>query len=203
METKSSAQEMAKKLWHIKRAVLYMIRKGISKNRIMVDLHLMLKRGNRLAGKAIGNLITFHHHHHHFAALSCRSDDALSFVSPREYEFSCSNSPADGFYSFYAHHHNYRRKYHHSAKAYKYDDVTTVAAMQRMLEMLNNKDVMVEAVAPSPLTALPGFGKSPMVRQLRITDSPFSSKEEEDNNGLVDKAAEEFIKKFYKDLRLQ
>ena len=40
-----------------------------------------------------------------------------------------------------------------------------------------------------------------MVRQLRITDSPFPLKDEGDSQ--VDKAAEEFIKKFYKDLKLQ
>lgn len=67
--------------------------------------------------------------------------------------------------------------------------------MQKMLEMLNN-----EVVEASPMV-LPGFGKSPMVRQLRITDSPFPLKDEGDSQ--VDKAAEEFIKKFYKDLKLQ
>lgn len=70
-----------------------------------------------------------------------------------------------------------------------------MAAVQKMLEMLNN-----EVVEASPMV-LPGFGKSPMVRQLRITDSPFPLKDEGDSQ--VDKAAEEFIKKFYKDLKLQ
>lgn len=63
--------------------------------------------------------------------------------------------------------------------------------------MLNN-EMVAEA---SPLVTLPGFGKSPMVRQLRITDSPFPLKEEGDSQ--VDKEAEEFIKRFYKDLKLQ
>ena len=61
--------------------------------------------------------------------------------------------------------------------------------------MLNNE--MVEA---SPL--LPGFGRSPMVRQLRVTDSPFPIKDT-DEDPQVDKAAEEFIRKFHKDLKLQ
>ncbi|EEF48191.1 uncharacterized protein LOC8268303 [Ricinus communis] len=190
MEVEASTPEVAKKLWHIVRAVFFMLRKGISKSRIMVDLHLMLKRGNKLAGKAIGNLV----YHHNHSSFSCRSNDALNFISPREYEFSCSNSPAT-FYPFSAH----KRKHHHHlhfTKSYKYNDVTTVAAVQKMLEMLNN-EVQVEA---SPMV-LPGFGKSPMVRQLRITDSPFPLKDEGDSQ--VDKAAEEFIKKFYKDLKLQ
>ncbi|KAJ8768638.1 hypothetical protein K2173_023542 [Erythroxylum novogranatense] len=194
MEMEASSQEVAKKLWHIVRAVVFIIRNGISKSRVLVDLHKLLKRGNKLVEKAIGNLITFHIHHS--SSFSCRSDDALSFVSPREYEFSCSNSPA--FYSIHTHHKRKRHPLHHRfPKSYKNNDVPTVAAVQKMLEMLN-KEVVVEA---SPLT-LPGFGKSPMVRQLRITDSPFPLKDEE-NNGQVDKAAEDFIQKFYKNLKLQ
>ncbi|XP_075492486.1 uncharacterized protein LOC142530537 [Primulina tabacum] len=49
---------------------------------------------------------------------------------------------------------------------------------------------------------LPGFGPSPPVRQLRITDSPYPVRDfEEDNH--VDEAADEFINKFYKDLKRQ
>ncbi|KAJ8750844.1 hypothetical protein K2173_016025 [Erythroxylum novogranatense] len=194
MEMEASRQEVAKKLWHLVRVVMFMIRKGVSKSKLKVDLNFLVKRGNKLAGKAIGNLIMLHNHHS--SSFSCRSNDAVSFVSPREYEFSCSNSPA--FYPLYTHH---KRKHHHLhqfSKSSKYEDVTTVAAVQKMLEMLN-KEVVVEA---SPLI-LPGFGKSPMVRQLRITDSPFPLKDEDQDNGKVDKAAEEFIKKFYKDLKLQ
>ncbi|CAK7337482.1 unnamed protein product [Dovyalis caffra] len=188
----ASTPEVGKKLWHIVRVILFMVRKGIAKSRIIADLHLMLKRGNKLAGKAIGNLL-FHNYHH--SSFSCRSNDALSFTSPREYEFSCSNTPANSFYPFSTH----KRKHHHFAKSYKYNDVTTVASVQKMLEMLNNHEVNA-TVEASPLT-LPGFGKSPMVRQLRITDSPFPLKDEGDSQ--VDKQAEEFIKKFYKDLKLQ
>lgn len=57
------------------------------------------------------------------------------------------------------------------------------------------------AVESSPM--LPGFGQTPLVRQLRITDSPFPLKSEEDDDNYVDKAAEEFIKRFYKELRRQ
>ncbi|EOY30674.1 hypothetical protein QUC31_020148 [Theobroma cacao] len=195
---------VAKKLWNIVRIVFFMLKTGISKSKIMVDLHFMLKKGKHNAGKAISNLVFHHKVHDHLSSLSCRSNDAhLSFISPREYEFSCSNSPA--FYPFYAHkrkhhhHYNYYNNRHHSGKSsnYHYDDVTTVAAVQKVLEMLNNEAAAVEA---SPMV-LPGFGRSPMVRQLRVTDSPFPLKDEGDSQ--VDKAAEEFIKKFYKDLKSQ
>ncbi|KAF5748547.1 hypothetical protein HS088_TW04G00503 [Tripterygium wilfordii] len=198
MEVEPSTQVVvAKKIWKIVRMMFFMVRKGISKSRIMVDLHLMLKQG-KLATKAITNLM-FHHSSSSSSSSSfnCRSNDPLSFVSPREYEFSCSNSPA--FYPFYA---TNKRRHHFFGKSqsqYKYDDVSTVSAVQKVLEMLNNSSEGVEAA--SPLT-LPGLGRSPMVRQLRITDSPFPLKDEGDSV-QVDKAAEEFIRKFYKDLKLQ
>lgn len=66
-------------------------------------------------------------------------------------------------------------------------------AVARTLEMLNS-------AAASP--ALPGFGKSPIVRQLRITDSPFPLRDADEDN-QVDEAAEEFIQRFYNDLRRQ
>ncbi|PPD67307.1 hypothetical protein GOBAR_DD35820 [Gossypium barbadense] len=39
--------------------------------------------------------------------------------------------------------------------------------------------------------------------QLRITDSPFPLRDVDEDNGYVDKAAEDFINRFYKDLRQQ
>lgn len=74
----------------------------------------------------------------------------------------------------------------------------TVNAVKAVLESMlkNNREVTVEA---SP--ALPGFGKSPMVRQLRVTDSPFPLRDTDTTDNQVDKAAEEFIKRFYMELR--
>uniref|UniRef100_A0A2N9GB46 Avr9/Cf-9 rapidly elicited protein 146 n=1 Tax=Fagus sylvatica TaxID=28930 RepID=A0A2N9GB46_FAGSY len=190
MEVEPSPPVVAKKLWNIIRVVFFMVRNGICKSKMMVDLHLMFKRG-KLAGKAIANNLIFHNNN--LSSLSCKSNDSLSFISPREYEFSCSNSP-----SKYNPFHFNKRKHHHNFfnKSYGYDDVTTVNAVQKVLEMLNN-----DIVEASPLVTLPGFGKSPMVRQLRVTDSPFPLKDEGDSQ--VDKQAEEFIKNFYKDLKLQ
>ena len=173
----------AKRIWSIVRVAFFMLRKGISKRKLMLDLNLMMKRG-KVARKAISNLM-FHHH--------------TSFSAPREYEFSCSNTPNYAF-----HINNKRRNHHHShfftcahAPATLDDDEATVNAVKAIvLEMLNNEAV-VEA---SP--ALPGFGRSPMVRQLRITDSPFPLRDI-DEDSHVDKAAEEFIQKFYKELRQQ
>ncbi|KAL5572580.1 hypothetical protein UlMin_022177 [Ulmus minor] len=187
MEIEPSPSMVAKKLWHIVRVVFMMMRKGLSKSKIMVEFHLLLKRG-KLAGKAMANNFFLQH----YSALTCRSNDAnLNFVSPKEYEFSCSNSPANPFHYF-----NKRKHHHYHKSSYQYDDVTTVSAVQKVLEMLNS-----EIVEASPLVSLPGFGKSPMVRQLRITDSPFPVKYEGDKE--VDVKADDFIKNFYKKLKLQ
>ena len=85
-------------------------------------------------------------------------------------------------------------------KSHQYEGAATVNAVHKMLEMMNNAD---KTEAASPLVTLPGFGKSPVGKQLRVTDSPFPLKDEFEGDSQVDKAAEEFIKRFYKDLKLQ
>lgn len=67
--------------------------------------------------------------------------------------------------------------------------------------MLNSHEAA--AAAASPMVVLPGFGRSPIGRQLRVTDSPFPLKDEGGGDGKVDKAADEFISRFYKDLKSQ
>ena len=131
------------------------------------------------------------------------SGNSLHFSAAREYEFSCSNTP-NNFFAAIA---SSNKRHRHipfftcaHAPPTLDDDVATVNAVKGVLEMLNNETV-VEA---SP-AALPGFGRSPMVRQLiRVTDSPFPLVEsQDDKDNQVDKAAEEFIKRFYKELRKQ
>ncbi|KAF5741657.1 hypothetical protein HS088_TW10G00661 [Tripterygium wilfordii] len=183
---------ISKKMWGIVRVVFFMLRKGISKSKLMVDLNMMLKRGKTASKTAITNLMMFSHGRH---------VSSPAFVGPREYEFSCSNTPA---YNILAHlskrrnHHNFFGCAH--APQTQEEDLVTSNAVKAVLEMLNGNDQM--AVEASP--ALPGFGRSPFVRKLRITDSPFPLKEvDEVDSGYVDKAAEEFIQKFYKELRNQ
>nr|XP_016505410.1 PREDICTED: uncharacterized protein LOC107823298 [Nicotiana tabacum] len=57
---------------------------------------------------------------------------------------------------------------------------------------------MIQSGTASP--ALPGFGRTPTVRQLRVTDSPFPLRDGE-GNSQVDEKADEFISRFYRDLR--
>ncbi|KAL8136893.1 hypothetical protein V2J09_002894 [Rumex salicifolius] len=90
-----------------------------------------------------------------------------------DYEFTCSNTPA-------------------AAKR-------AASAIKEVLDMVNGGGIALE----SPV--LPGFGRSPAAgRQLRITDSPFPVKEnEEEAVREVNIAADEFIKRFYRELRNQ
>ncbi|OIW03699.1 hypothetical protein TanjilG_29734 [Lupinus angustifolius] len=192
MEIEQSTHVGAKKLWKILRIMFMMLRKGIAKSKIMVDFNLLLKRGKLAAGKVIANTSILHHHY--FAAFTCRRSN-LSFISPRDYEFSCSNSPA---LSLHKHNRRHNRSLGWFSTPCQQNEVSTMDAVQKVFEMLNNENT-VEA---SPLVALPGFGKSPIGRQLRITDSPFPLKDEGDH-GQVDMEAEEFIKRFYKELNLQ
>ncbi|KAL3532520.1 hypothetical protein ACH5RR_006041 [Cinchona calisaya] len=193
----NSPQLIAKKLWNIVRVVFYLLKKGITKSKIMLDLDMLFKRGKLAGNKAINNLIHHLHDDHPMISnsLTCRSgstDIRMSIVHRREYEFSCSNSPAFPASYFSSKRKNY---HHHHYHHYKPTDINLV---QKVFDILNN----YEKVDASPRVVLPGFGQSPMVRQLRVTDSPFPVKDFEENP-QVDKDAEEFIKKFYKDLKQQ
>ncbi|KAL1356593.1 hypothetical protein HN51_008591 [Arachis hypogaea] len=195
MEIEARAAPMvAKKLLNILRIVMVMLRKGISKSKLISEFNLLLKRGKIAASNAISTTLTLHHH---YAAAftrhrsSFRNNKNLSFY-PREYQFSCTSSPAF----------NYHSRRHH--RCHHHEDVSTLC---KVLEMLkdNNNNSNCEMMMDSPLMPLPGFGKSP--KQLRITDSPFPLKDEEDfdddDGGKIDIKAEEFIKRFYKNLHSQ
>ncbi|CAN4096320.1 unnamed protein product [Withania somnifera] len=205
MKIESSAPQItAKKLWNIVRIVLYMLRKGMSKSKLILDIQIafqdMLKRG-KIASKMLSNLM-LHPPHYSSSSFTCKShnDVTMSFITRREYEFSCSNSPV--FPQYFAN--NKRRRNRTTYKSHE------IAVVQKVFEILNtttstNYDAAgTTAIAASPL-ALPGFGKSPNnVRKLRVTDSPFPLKDSDENyNSQVDKDAEEFINKFYKALKQQ
>ncbi|WVZ79814.1 hypothetical protein U9M48_027348 [Paspalum notatum var. saurae] len=239
---------MARRLWRVVRAVLFMLRKGVSKHKkLAMDLQLLVHRG-KIAGKALGNLMTAHshhhphHHHHHDKAAAAAApqqfsrralDPALTVYDPRgmrEVEFSCSNTPSNP--SFHLNiiptgkrRRRNNRRTHRGANGdepgwYNYD----AADIARVFEILNNSEHLlsgggddaasagVEQPSPLALIATPSpalwasFGRTPAnVRQLRITDdSPFPLRDDAAGDGeQVDKEAEEFIKKFYEQLRKQ
>lgn len=195
---------IAKKFWNIVRVAFFMLRKGISKRKLMLDLNLIMKRGKIASKAAIQNLM-FHHmtHQWSFATTHRGRDKNLPFSPPRnEYEFSCSNSP--NFHLPFNFNKKNKNNYLFSPQAYDTpvtatheDDMIVVnAAVMKALEMIHES----ETASPAA-NYLPGFGRTPIVRQLRVTDSPFPLNVEEDSR--VDEAAEAFISKFYRNLRWQ
>ncbi|OAY69466.1 hypothetical protein ACMD2_24017 [Ananas comosus] len=223
-------ESLVERVRHVVRVVYYMLRKGlVSKRKVMLDLHLLLKRG-KLAGKALANLMatmTFHHHHHGGAASSSSAAAAAASFScasvdrTRDVEFSCTNTPSSSssssssfFFFRVATNRNRRNRRNRRGD----DDLRAydAAAIAKAFEMLGEDDVAGAdwmAATPSPALTWSGgaFWKSPAlvaagpVRQLRITDSPFPVTEEEggDSGERVDVAAEEFIRRFYEQLRMQ
>ncbi|CAG7882654.1 uncharacterized protein LOC103859663 [Brassica rapa] len=189
---------LSKKLWNIVRFVMYMLHKGISKQKLLADFNATLKRGKNLM---------FHNR---------RRVPATAPSQPRkEYEFSCSDTPNYSFpFSMAA----FKKKSHKislfacgNAPPTMDDDTSASRAVLELLNGLGGQERSsnTPALSVDTLTALspylPAFGRSsPSVRPLRVTDSPFPIGEDGDvANGHVDKAADEFIKKFYKNLNQQ
>ncbi|XP_058774175.1 uncharacterized protein LOC131648433 [Vicia villosa] len=162
---------ISKRVLSLVRVAFFMLRKGISKGKLMMNLNMIFKRHSKLAGKAIANIIS--HHPNHGGSTSNRHSHP-QFTSSREYEFNCSNTP-NHFFSIGKRHHNH--KHNAQAKLTHDHEVTT---MNAMLEMLNNDQAIVEVS--------PGF--------------PLGDDDDEKDN-QVDKAAEDFIKRFYSQLRKQ
>ncbi|CAN1219008.1 hypothetical protein LINPERPRIM_LOCUS1498 [Linum perenne] len=197
---------------------ILMIQKGVSKSKLALDLHLIMKRGK--------DLIT----HHRQITATCRPDDPdtsflspiscgsghvdvrLSYVSPRDYQFSCTNTPSSS--ALRRSRRKSRKPYHHNDGGMKY--VSYYKPQQRShVDATSHADVEVEDTSTvggcsEYLSSAGGDSRSPLVRQVRITDSPFSSLRgaaaaaaADEVDCHVDVDAERFIQKFYMDLRLQ
>ncbi|XP_040377232.1 uncharacterized protein LOC121053620 [Oryza brachyantha] len=247
---------VARRLWRVVRAVLYMLRRGLPSGRkLAMDLHLLIHRG-KIAGKALGELVMFHQHGHGGggggggaaaavgSSLSCRAiDPALAVYDPtssrgrREVEFSCSNTPSSttggggGLLGRRRRNRHHRRddEYSHdsAAAAGYYDYGYDAAYVARVFEMLNDSEHLFnddgDALAAAPTTTdetplwTPARSRSPAPaatasrRHARITDSPFSASggdncdDSSAGGGVqqVDRKADEFIKRFYEQLRAQ
>jgi hypothetical protein len=219
-------KSVARRLWRVVRAVLYVLRRGVlpSGRKLAMDLSLLLRRG-KIAGKALGGLVSFHHHHHsgggglisssaRSSFSSCRSlDPALAVHEPsrsrREVEFSCSNTP------FSAAAESRRHRHRDGDEAAWYFGDYDAAEVAKVFEMLNDgghlfdDDDALAALASATATPSPApwnasaFGRSPAARQPRVTDSPFAATDSEGEQQQVDRKADEFIRRFYEQLRAQ
>ncbi|CAL1373424.1 unnamed protein product [Linum trigynum] len=213
-----------KKLQSILRCAMVMIRKGVSnsKTKLALDLHLIIQRGKDLMTQhqisPPGGCRPDDPEASFLSPISCGAghvDVRLSYVSPRDYQFSCcSNSPSSA-----AARRSRRRP--PPRKPYRYNQYYRQPPQARY----NHGDVdgrggfevaescaatsTVGGCSSSSVFSSSGEGSwSPLVREVRITDSPFSSMRGGGAGaghveGHVDTEAERFIQRFYTDLRLQ
>lgn len=191
---------IAKRPRNVLRVTFFMIRKGlVSKRKLIMDMNLMMKKG-KLLRKSLSNLMSFHHHHHHSKSLT----RGVSGI--QEYEFSFNNSPNPVFS------HMSKRKHHFNFPCINspvvieerndddyYDDGDELEALEgeedtnAVVLVSNNKTP--EYTFKSPLLLSPF--------SVRISNYSSEDETEECGNGQVDDEAEDFIRRFYEQLRMQ
>jgi len=202
---------LARRLWHVVLAVCHMLRRGLSRKRIMMDVHLLLGRG-KLAGRALRGLLAHPAGHGHLTAYGASSSSSLAsfYGHPREVEFSCTTTP-----SYLQHYGLFPFKGGRRGARGEYGGLDA-AAVARAFDMLSAE---VEAGGGTPAVSAAGgvatATPSPMVarilrrspagvRPLRATDPPPPAAPEDGCcNERVDAEADDFIRKFYEQLRLQ
>lgn len=179
------SQTAAKKMWDYLRAVLFMlkVKSVISKRKLIMDVNIFMNR-SKFIGKSITNLLAHKHHHSHH---SIKKPSLLN-----EYEFSCNNSPNPLY--FHAQKGHNKRGYFPCLNTPIVDeseeqdaDIRTPLRLEYTSQELCD---LMTSDAVSPFDA-------------RFADfSPMES-EGSSRNGGVDSEAEEFIKRFYEQLKRQ
>ncbi|CAN6927823.1 hypothetical protein YC2023_075752 [Brassica napus] len=172
---------ITKKLWNVVRFLLYIIRKRVRKHKLIADFSATLKRGKNLM---------FHHRRRVHAAdstssnaLNAASSAAATAHLSHSSLFSCVQTPQT-----------------------LDDDAAAARAVLELLNGVSDKgNVTPEAFSKALSLYFPGFGRTPLVRPLRVTDSPFPLTP---GNGdvarrQVNQAADDFIKNFYNNLNQQ
>ncbi|KAG8067445.1 hypothetical protein GUJ93_ZPchr0005g14622 [Zizania palustris] len=210
---------MARRLWHVVLAVCHMLRRGFGRKRVMMDLHVLLGRG-KLAGRALRDLLAHHAvggHGGHltgYGAASSSSSALASFYGrPREVEFSCTTTPSYPHYGLFPFKSRGGRGGGSRSARGEYGDLDA-AAVARAWMMSTEGEAGGEGTpsvagwatataTPSPMVAWI-LGRSPAgVRPLRVTDSPFPAVQEDGGEQRVDAEFEDFINKFYENLRME
>nr|GEV81482.1 hypothetical protein [Tanacetum cinerariifolium] len=80
---------ITKKAWNLIRVMFFMLKKGISRAKLISNLNMMIKRG-KIAGKSLHNLL-FHHHRNWAGATFPRNVPPP--LCDDENEFSCTTTP--------------------------------------------------------------------------------------------------------------
>ncbi|TKY46236.1 hypothetical protein E2542_SST28274 [Spatholobus suberectus] len=181
---------IAKKLWNVLRITFFMIRKGlVSKRKLIMDMNLMMKKG-KLLRKSMSNFMSSHYQHHHHSKSLARG------YGIQEYEFSCSNSPNPVFY------HVPKRKHHFNFPCINTPEVIEEPRPVVLVPMTPEYTFNLRFDASD---FAPGERKSPLLSPFSVRISNYSSEDEneEGGKGQVDDQAEDFIRRFYEQLRMQ
>uniref|UniRef100_A0ACD5TKF6 Uncharacterized protein n=1 Tax=Avena sativa TaxID=4498 RepID=A0ACD5TKF6_AVESA len=199
---------LARRLWHVVLAVCHMLRRGLGRKRLTMDMHLLLGRG-KLAGRALRGLLAHPTAGHHHIAASSSTSTRASFYGhrAREVEFSCTTTPSyPHYYGLFP----FKGRGGRGGGRGDYGGLDA-AAVARAFEMMS-ADVesgratpaVAPGATPSPMVAWI-LGRSPAgVRPLRVTDSPFPVVPEGGGcNERVDAECDDFIQRFYQQLRMQ
>lgn len=178
-------QAVTKRLWNIVKMAFLLLRKGsVLKRKLMVDIHLMMKRGKVL----LGNLLLNH-------SLHSLGRSPMSGFGLNDYEFSCSNSPAP--FSFHKHH-----SYFSSIARFS---CIQPRALDEELDGKSNAVVISQSEYFTKSNV--DLSNLPVVLNGSRPLSPFCRSKEElfadQADPQVDRQAEEFISKFYEQIRLQ
>uniref|UniRef100_A0A803MLT6 Uncharacterized protein n=1 Tax=Chenopodium quinoa TaxID=63459 RepID=A0A803MLT6_CHEQI len=159
---------VTKKLYNMVKLAILMLRKGISKKKLLLDLNLMMKRGKKTF-TTIGKVST-------------TRGGVIGFEAQQEYEFSCKNTPL--YRHYFTNYKKHCQNYYYTPSP-SFEDTDESESINKVLDAIISSKVS-------------------NARKLRVIDSPFPS-QNEDNFGdqRVDDAAEEFIQRFYSQLKEQ
>ncbi|KAA0048548.1 uncharacterized protein E5676_scaffold600G001870 [Cucumis melo var. makuwa] len=209
----------AKRLWNVlKVTLILMARKGlISKRRFIMDMNLMVKRG-KVFRKSVTNYFMFHHHHNH----SSHRDMTCGGFGIQDYEFSCSNTPINSVFSHMSKRSTKYQTYFPCINLPVEMETRRQQQDDDEEEEEEEEDSYQEAKADSYLLMTPentlnnhlqyngcSFALSPAmeaVSPFNVRISNYSSEEENEissESGQVDNQAEEFIRRFYEQLKMQ
>ncbi|KAK7290591.1 hypothetical protein RIF29_05118 [Crotalaria pallida] len=196
---------VAKRLWNVLRIAFFMMRKGLSKRKMMMDMNLMMKKGKVLR-KSLSNLI--HHNHHHLHSKSMSRGVSRGSFGVQDYEFSCSNSPNPVFF------HMPKRKHHFNFPCIHAPEVCEEELID-LSSLEGDKPKSMDLAPKTPEYTFnftfdasdygPGEKKSPLLSPFSVRVSNYSALDENEDFGncQVDDEAEDFIKRFYEQLRKQ
>ncbi|WJX83211.1 hypothetical protein P8452_65888 [Trifolium repens] len=177
MEVHSSV--VAKRLWNVLRITFFMMRKSfVSKRKMIMDINLMMKKGKVLR-KSLSNLMSSHNRHHHHSS----KYNGGGFMV-HDYEFSCSNSPNPLFFIM-----SKRNKHHFTFPCINAPEVIEEEPLPCQYS-LSPLEFEIENLSKGSVAIVP---KTP----------EYTLNFSENENGQVDDEAEDFIRRFYEQLKTQ